>query len=162
MYSLISDTNKKSTGTAGFALFYSVVVVAVISSLGAVLSSLIVREADLSATARQSSRAYYSADAGLECAQYWDLQEGVFSGATSPDIECSNQSTTTTGTTYDEDSDGNEDDEKYKFSINSGNICVDVKILKYDDGGREITQIDAVGSDTCGSTRVQRALRTTY
>jgi Tfp pilus assembly protein PilX len=158
------SVNTKEDSSAGFAVFYAVVVMAVVSSLGAVLSSLIVREADLSATARESSRAYYSADAAMECAQYWDLKEDHFprNGGSPGDIACAsngnenipvNATTTAAG------------DEKYEFTINNSSldICADVDVIKKEDGSREITQIDAFGKDTCsGSTRVERALRTTY
>jgi type II secretory pathway pseudopilin PulG len=157
----IFSDKTKDTSTAGFALFYSVVVVAVISSLGAVLSSLIVREADLSATARQSSEAYYSADAGIECAQYWDLQTDSFPDSNPPpsdNIDCAGQTVTYSGDKY-----GPDDDQEYTFSLDNNDICTDVTIRKYDDGGRDITEIESIGSDKCGgATRVQRALRTTY
>lgn len=152
--------NKKANNrnSAGFALFYAVVVVAVITSLGAVLSSLIVREANLSATSRESSLAYYSADAGLECAQYWDLQEDSFprTSTSSFSIKCAGDnppvSASSSGSTY-----------QYDFQIDNNNICSDVTVKKFEDGGRKITQIESIGSDECGaSTRVQRALRTTY
>jgi type II secretory pathway pseudopilin PulG len=155
-------TQKKSS--AGFALLYATIVVAVVSSLGAVLSSLIVREADLSATARESSRAYYSADAAMECAQYWDLQEDHFPRSLGPpgDIACAsngNKNITVSATTT------AAGDEKYEFTINNSSldICADVDVVKKEDGSRKITQINAFGKDICsGSTRVERALRTTY
>jgi Tfp pilus assembly protein PilX len=163
MHDIFSQSDPNNINS-GFALFYAVVVVAVISSLGAVLSNLIVREAELSATARQSSLAYYSADAAMECAQYWDLQEDHFprTGSSTGDIACAsngsqnipvNATTTAAG------------DEKYEFTINnqSADICADVDVIKREDGNRDITQIDVFGTDNCsGSTRVERALRTTY
>lgn len=150
------------TNAAGFALFYAVVVVAVISSLGAVLSSLIVREADLSATARQSSRAFYSADAGIECAQYWDLQKGRFPRNNNPvsDINCAGE----TGISVNSSDNDGDSTYVYDFSIDNNNICAGtVRVTKLEGGGRIITRIESIGSDECGSgTRVQRALRTTY
>jgi hypothetical protein len=160
---------KKLTGDtlAGFALLYAVIVIAVVSSLGSVLSNLLVREADLSATSRESSRAYYSADAAQECALYWDLQRDHFdnprddSSPNNPaDISCSGvggisiTSTEESSNTY-----------TYEFSFenNSYNICVEnVTITKRDDGDRLVTEVSSVGSDSCGSPNVQRALRTTY
>lgn len=156
----------QQNSSAGFALLYATIVVAVVSSLGAVLSSLIVREADLSATARESSRAYYSADAAMECAQYWDLQENHFpqnyGGSPPSDISCVSNGSENINVTYTTTSVG---DEKYEFTIDnqSAGICADVDVIKREDGNRSITQIEAFGTDNCsGSTRVERALRTTY
>jgi len=160
-------THTKEQRSAGFALLYAVVVIAVLSSLGSVLSNLLVREADLSATSRQSSRAYYSADAGQECALYWDLQEDHFPAPPSPppndpdDIYCSGDSNISVNTAT-PDSDTNE----YTFSIsnNSINVCTGtITVTKTQTSDRLITEIESLGENTCGSDfDVQRALRTTY
>lgn len=144
----------------GFALFYAVVVVAIVSSLGSVLSGLIVREASLSATSRQSSLAYYSADAGIECAQYWDIKEDHFprGGASDEgDINCAGDSNIEIDATT-----NSSGDEEYTFLINTSDICADVTVTK-SEPGRRVTTIESIGSDRCGTdTRVQRALRNSY
>jgi len=151
---------------AGFAMLYAVIVIAVLSSLGSVLSNLIVRESNLSATSRESSRAYYSADAGVECAQYWDLQEDAFPPPSGDhnnakdSVSCSDD----TGINVDANDVGG--DHVYEIdTINnsSANICADVTVTKEQDNGRLLTIIESVGKDSCaGSTRVQRSIRSTY
>lgn len=158
MHDIFSQSGS-GNNNPGFALFYAVVVVAVISSLGAVLSNLIVREAELSATARQSSLAYYSADAGIECAQYWDLKEDHFPRGSASDegnIQCGGE------TGIDVTASDSGGDQVYEFEIDTASICADVKIVKRQIGGRRITEIESVGADECGDTRVKRALRTSY
>jgi len=158
------QTNVRSQ--AGFALLYSVIVIAVLSSLGSVLSNLLVRESRLTATSRQSSRAYYSADAGQECALYWDLQENHFpappNGATDEgNIFCSGQDSIDVTAKTESSS-----EYRYTFSIsnNTADICTDqVSVVKQDEGDRMVTEIESIGQNTCGSNpEVRRALRTTY
>ncbi len=43
-------------------------------AIGLAIYDLTVRELDLSATATQSQYAIYAADAGAECALYWDFK----------------------------------------------------------------------------------------
>ena len=158
------QTNVRSQ--AGFALLYAVIVIAVLSSLGAVLSNLLVRESRLTATSRQSSRAYYSADAGQECALYWDLQEEHFptppNGATDEgDIFCSGQENIDVTA-----NDSSPSEYRYTFSVSSStaDVCTDqVSVVKRDEGDRMVTEIESIGQNTCGSNpEVKRALRTTY
>jgi Tfp pilus assembly protein PilX len=158
------QTNIRSQ--TGFALLYAVIVIAVLSSLGSVLANLLVRESRLSATSRQSSRAYYSADAGQECALYWDLQRNHFpappkSPGNPNSITCSDESGISIST-----KDPNNDKNEYRFSISSNtyDICTGTTtVTKERDSGRLITQIESLGNNTCGSNvEVQRALRTTY
>jgi hypothetical protein len=150
----------KTQHSAGFALLYAVIVIAVISSLGTVLSNLLVREAKLTATSRQSSKAYFHADAGAECALYWDVQEDHFpappnDASDEGDIDCSGVSNINVTPS----DDGG--DNRYRFSIDNGanGICASVSVLKQSNK----TIIDSTGKDKCASaTRVQRVLQTSY
>jgi Tfp pilus assembly protein PilX len=163
MFSL--QTNVRSQ--AGFALLYAVIVIAVLSSLGSVLSNLLVRESRLSATSRQSSRAYYSADASQECALYWDLQEEHFpdpneeSNPSDPDdIFCSDQGSIPVSAS----SSSGVNEYTFSFSNSSVNVCTgDITVVKEDKGDRMVTEIESLGRESCGSNfQVERALRTTY
>jgi len=162
-------TIQKQSRNAGFALLYAVIVIAVLSSLGSVLSNLLVRESNLSATSRQSSRAYYSADAGQECALYWDLQEEHFpappdNAKDKGDVTCSDDTASVSADSY--ENSNKEDVNEYTFAISNSSVDVCVAtttVLKIDKTDRLVTKIESIGQNTCGSNPdVQRALRTTY
>ena len=79
----------------GFTLLLSVLVVSIILAVSLGISSIIRGEIILSFAGRQSQLAFYAADAGLECAIYWDtVRDGdpvsYFSTTTqnSGQIEC--------------------------------------------------------------------------
>lgn len=64
-------TNNKQRG---FTIFFAMLVGGLALAVGAAIYDLTVRELDLSATATQSQYAIYAADAGAECALYWDFK----------------------------------------------------------------------------------------
>ncbi|MEX0918517.1 MAG: hypothetical protein WDZ85_00915 [Candidatus Paceibacterota bacterium] len=64
---------------AGFVLLYSVLVTTVVLAVGLVLSNIITKQIILSIVARDSQVAFYAADSGYECLQYW-ANEGIFTG----------------------------------------------------------------------------------
>ncbi|OHA15300.1 MAG: hypothetical protein A3H57_01555 [Candidatus Taylorbacteria bacterium RIFCSPLOWO2_02_FULL_43_11] len=59
---------------AGFSLLFAVLISAMLITIGAAMANLSLREFDLVATVRQSQKAFYAADAGVECALFYDLQ----------------------------------------------------------------------------------------
>ncbi len=71
----------------GFTLLMSVLVVSIMLGIGVGISVLITGEIYLSNIGRLSQVAYYAADAGVECAIYWDTlhNDGPYnSGSPSP------------------------------------------------------------------------------
>ncbi len=62
----------------GFALLIAVIFMTVMLSLGLTLGALGYKQEVLASTAVESQYAFYAADAGLECALYYDQQEGSF------------------------------------------------------------------------------------
>jgi hypothetical protein len=56
----------------GFTLLISVLIASIMFSISLGISSIIRGEIFLANTGRQSQMAYYAADAGIECAIYWD------------------------------------------------------------------------------------------
>lgn len=175
---LFSDT--KNQHQSGFTIFYAVVVVAVMTSLGSVLTNLLIRESNLTASARESNEAFYAADVGMECGMYWDQQENKFprdgSGA-GETVQCAGFATSTNyckedsaGCPYDDSDEGDSGDggRVYYFTLDSSDgaeVCADVSVEKAtsSSSGNQITRIRSVGRDTCrAETRVERALETTY
>ncbi len=61
--------NKKSQ--SGFALLMSIIVIGVVVSVGLSLASLTSKQLNLSTNSKESETAFHSANAGVECAQYF-------------------------------------------------------------------------------------------
>ena len=58
----------------GFTIFFAMLVSSLALAVGLAIFDLTVRELDLSSIATQSQYAIYAADAGVECALYWDFK----------------------------------------------------------------------------------------
>lgn len=67
----------------GFIILYAVVVSAIIALLTAGIFSVALRQGQLSTTSRESVKAFFAADAGLECAFYHDIKQGGFTAGPS-------------------------------------------------------------------------------
>ncbi len=62
---------------SGFALLLSIIVVGVVVSVGLTILDLSLKQVRLSTNSRDSETAFHAANAGLECARYWRLEEEV-------------------------------------------------------------------------------------
>ena len=60
----------------GFTIFFAVLISSLALAVGLAIYDLIIRELTLSQTATQSQYAIFAADAGVECALYWDAKYG--------------------------------------------------------------------------------------
>ncbi len=80
MKNLKTQTNVLND-SRGFTLFYAVLVSSLLLALGLAIFNITYKELILSAGARESAVAFYAADAGLECALFWDRKH---SGLSSP------------------------------------------------------------------------------
>lgn len=58
--------------TKGFTLLFSVLIIAIVLAVSAGISRVVSSEIFLSNVGRQSQMAFYAANAGVECAIYWD------------------------------------------------------------------------------------------
>jgi hypothetical protein len=70
----------KKKNTRGFTIFFAVLVGSLALAIGLSIYELLIRELALSQIATQSQYAIYAADAGAECALYWD---GRYNGTSS-------------------------------------------------------------------------------
>lgn len=70
--SLPAPACRTGRGRQGFTIFFAMLVGSLSLAIGLAIYDLTIRELDLSATATQSQYAIYAADAGVECALYWD------------------------------------------------------------------------------------------
>jgi Tfp pilus assembly protein PilX len=60
---------------SGFALLLSIIVVGVVVSVGLTILDLSLKQVRLSTNSRESETAFHAANAGLECARYWRIEE---------------------------------------------------------------------------------------
>lgn len=72
----------------GIALLISVIIVSIVLAVSIGVSNIVSTEISISNTGRQSQMAFYAADAGVDCAIYWDtihqgLSQSAFSTTTS-------------------------------------------------------------------------------
>ena len=68
----------------GFALLIATVLSSVALAVGLAVTDIVYRQVVLSSAAKQSQYAFYAADSALECALYFDQQQGTFAYQASP------------------------------------------------------------------------------
>ncbi len=142
------DTNDKM----GFTLLLAVLITSIILSMSVGISVFIIKELLISSTGRESQKAFFAADSGVECALYWDLKQNAFAASSTRVISCAGASPTVGGPSGISEFD--------LTFIN--NACTHVKV---DKTVPPSTKIDSVGHNTCNLSdpnRVERALRVSY
>jgi hypothetical protein len=72
---------KRIQKNAGFTLMFAALVASMLMALGMAMFNIAQKEIVLSSIGRDSQFAFYAADAGSECALYWDFQ-GAFASST--------------------------------------------------------------------------------
>lgn len=70
--------NTKHKTQEGFILPLSMIVISIVLTASMSISILIMGEIEFSILSRESQRAFFAADAGTECALYWDLRGRAF------------------------------------------------------------------------------------
>lgn len=75
----------------GFVILFTILIAAIIMTMGLGIYSIAVRQTALSGTAREAGQAFYAADAGVECALSAQ-QKGAFAGGIS--IMCNGETVT--------------------------------------------------------------------
>lgn len=113
----------------GFSLLLTVLIVSIILSLALGIGSIVLNQIKLSGTGRQSQIAFYAADAGAECALYWDFRNNSFAISTGPNtIVCAGKTIAGIGGggyVYDKCQGTSQDDFVLSFENNScAHICV--------------------------------------
>lgn len=154
----MSHNNKKLH--KGFAMLITVVVVSLILSIALGISNLSFKQTILSTLAKDSQISFYEADAAVECAMYYDLQQNLFPIPTDPTslstISCGaasfsiNQAQSATNYFVFEQS-----------GVSGNNPCSTISIDKTVAG---TTKIQTKGYNICVAhpRKVERALEVTY
>lgn len=149
-----SKIEKFKQNRTGFTLLLSLIVISILLSIGMGIFEVIMREIRISSIGRESQIAFYAANAGAECAFYWDLTGDSFAGG--GNISCGDFSgTATTGGGVSE----------FSFNLGSGDnlVCVEVKVDKSDFALNGITTVESrgynMGCNASSPIKVQRAVR---
>lgn len=164
--------------TQGFTLYYAVLVGSLILVIGASMLNISIKELTLSATLKESELAFFAADAGTECALYWDLQGypstlngnpvtlKVFPASADPNsfsstgditkVQCNGGALPNAPTLMPESSSNwNTDWATTTFAYNvgpSGSYCAWVQVVKHENVDKSIsTVINAKGYNLPGS-----------
>ncbi|MBI2046286.1 MAG: hypothetical protein HYT28_02610 [Parcubacteria group bacterium] len=140
-----------STNNNGFVLLYAVLVASIVLSIGIGLHAITLKELIISSSVRDSQLAFYAADAGTECALYWDIQGKAFSTSTTHAITCANTNMLV----------GGGDISTFSLPLSNG-ACAEVTVDKTAPSQIVVT---SRGHNTCNlddPRRVERALRVTY
>lgn len=158
----------------GFTLLLSILIASLLLAIGLAIFNIILKEVLLSSIGRESQFAVYAADAGTECALYWDLIGRSFatSSASAPPssgVLCNNADVAAAGgpsgagpweisglspagaTT------------RFRFSFPPESYCTIVTVTKTSNPTR--TTIESRGYNTCDTgnpRRVERAFRVKY
>lgn len=135
----------------GFILLLTVLIVFSLLGLSLGVGILVLTEIKLSGTGRESQVAFYAADAGFECALYWNLKKMAFNPPPK-NIICANWNALPL----------NPQPNQYEFNlIFENNSCAKVLVDKSVAGQ---TTIESLGTNKCpsGSERsVERGIRIT-
>lgn len=160
---------------SGFVILIAVLVASLLISLGAFIASIAVKELTLSTSGRDSSLAFYAADAAIECALYQDLHVEQFlinATSTGPSsLLCNATSTPIIVDSVLTNSNRGVSEFSVSFPQLTGNDpnfspFARVRVTKNDIGGpSDETVIESRGYNvmsTSTSNRVERALEVTY
>lgn len=150
----------------GIALLLAVVIAGLLITIALAMIHIAKKDVTLSVSGRESQFAFYAADIGIECALYWDIQQGVF--ATSTDATGFSGSALC-GT---EDIFGNdtvttvENVTTTTFTLNyTDGRCTEIAVQKEVNSGTITTVVESRGHNSCAITdprRVERAIRAIY
>lgn len=170
--------NGYNSNERGFTLLISIIISSLILAIGLSILNITLKEFILSSIARESEYAFYAADAGMECALYWDgFGRNRFgsSAATPPiaptNIRCAGSNVKTFGGGSDVLVGGQPYGIPSQFEIRWGTpeVCVQVEVTKTlvaDVNGNYVrTVVESRGRNNCDLNdprTVERALRASY
>lgn len=163
---------------AGVTLFMAVTIMSILLFVSFVVINIAIKSTLFASSGKDSQYAFYAADAGIECAMYWDRQSVSKFDMTVPgvSINCGGNTITTgtqiQGTTtgvlnkIGGNSGGSSGYSIFGFTLNQGanptNACAIVNVVKNVDGS---TYIKSRGYNTCdlsNGRRVERGVEVTY
>ena len=141
-----------SKNNKGFTLLLAVLITSIILGISVGFSTFIIRELIISAMGRESQKAFFASDSGIECSLYWDLKQNAFATSSTSSINCAGSNYTVGGSSG-----------VSNFTLNFTNgSCAVVTVNKtvYPQ-----TKINSYGRNTCNTSdpnRVERAFEIIY
>jgi hypothetical protein len=135
----------------------------VLLAIGSAIYNILSKEVLFSASGRESQFAFYAADAGIECALYWDFKQDAFaSDAEQTEVTCNAAAVPLTRTF---DAGSGTYTSEFAFSLGSAaaDPCVEVVVRRTFSPTR--TTIESSGRNTCveeNPRRTERAIRIRY
>lgn len=134
----------------GITLLIAVLTASLMLSISLSIFNIAIKELVISSSGKDSHTAFYAADAGIECALYWDYRN-AFSTTTPADISCGGQTFTVGGAAL----------STFTIAGDSPDGCVTTSVNK--TGGE--TVIEARGYNNCSANnlrRTERGIRVRY
>lgn len=138
----IRETNK------GVTLLVAIITINILLAIGLSLSNLSYKSLKVSSSGRETQRAYYAAEAGFECAQYWDKSGEFTSEGSQASISCNGQDLTINSSSFTSVEYGS--GRQYEFTIDfmGGEYCAHLIVMKPTAGIYQ-TIIETRGYNTC-------------
>ncbi|MFA5095387.1 MAG: hypothetical protein WC447_01870 [Candidatus Paceibacterota bacterium] len=144
---------------SGFVILYAVMISSIILAITLGVVNISLKEIKFGTSARDTNNAFFAADAGAECALYYDRSSpanNAFTGTAGPNISCAGASITISGSSP-----------SWNFIVpglgSSGQGCAKVNVIKnpsttiiskgYNNGGASCIQ---------NSSTVERQLEVNY
>jgi len=148
----------------GIALFYALIIISLVMAVSLTVFSLISGGLPLAEIIKNSQKAFFSADAGVECVLYWDIKHPEFDDSAfenSNSINCLGSVVSLTSVS----SDSHFSDSHFDFTLNlDKGTCVDISVFKPSFGPTK-TEIKSSGHSPCASgskNRTERTLEVIY
>lgn len=138
----------------GFTLLFSALAASLLLAISLSIITISIKESQLSGIARESQYAFYAADAGVECALYWDIVHDKFNPSVpASTITCNGQIASVGGGLTS------------TFTVTYGAVprCAEVTLTKF--LSPVATKIESRGSNNCDVSqfnRVERAIIVNY
>ncbi|MDP3052142.1 MAG: hypothetical protein Q8N42_01405 [bacterium] len=146
---------EKNINKNGFTLLLAILITSIALAISSGLSAFVIRGLSISIIGRESQKAIFAADSGIECVLYWDFNQNKFATTSSPQtISCA-------GSNYTVGGPGGVS--IFTLNFNNG-ACAVVEVNKIIETYPG-TRVESRGRSTCvvgSSNRVERALRVVY
>lgn len=158
----MNKKNIKININNGFVLLYTMVVSSIILAVAFGVTSIALKEANFSTSAKATNEAFFAADTGAECTLFYDkTNNNAFIGNLIVPLDCVGSSNDLSPLDLSLDSPSLK---VWDFTIynlgNSGESCAVVNVSK--DLVLGTTKIISKGYDDCNSRKVERELEVNY
>src|SRR3989344_5089316 len=134
----LETTNYGLRTARGFAMLFAVFIAGLMTSIALAIFNITIKEIALAGTGRESQFAFYAADAGWECASYWDIKGGSFMDPPSSGIFCNSRDVAARPWIVTVDPAAESTTTKFivDFPVADGNVyCAEVTVKKQNLGG---------------------------